>query len=71
MGQVANVIRAFSCEACAKFVCNAMDVRSRCCDCCDFEFTTEKVDLPDDTSEFSVEVGGKHARGQASEGEGP
>ena len=58
MGQAASIIRAFSCEYCAKFVFNAMDVKSRCCDCFDCEFVTEKVDLPDDDSEFSVEVDG-------------
>ena len=56
MGQAASIIKAFSCEACAKFVCNAMDVKSRCCD--DFEFQTERVDLPDDISEYSIEVEG-------------
>ena len=52
------MINAFSCESCAKFVFNAMDVKSRCCDCFDCEFVTEKVDLPYDDSEFSVEVDG-------------
>ena len=56
MGQAASIIRAFSCQDCAKFVFNAMDVKSRCCDCFDCEFVTEKVDIPDDVSELSVEV---------------
>ncbi len=58
MGEVASVIKAFSCEACAKFVCNAMDVKSRCRTCFDCEFVTEKVDIPDDDSQYSVEVEG-------------
>ncbi len=58
MGNVASVIRAFSCEACSKFVFNAMDVKSRCCDCFDCEFVTERVDIPDDISEYSMEVQG-------------
>ena len=58
MGQAANIIKAFSCDACAKFVFNGMDVKSRCCDCFDCEFVTEKVDIPDDVSELSVEVEG-------------
>ena len=58
MGQAASVIKALSCQDCALFVCNAMDVKSRCCDCFDCEFVTEKVDIPDDASELSVEVEG-------------
>ena len=58
MGEAASIIRAFSCESCAKFVFNAMDVKSRCCDCFDCQFVTEKVGLPDDGSEYSVEVEG-------------
>ncbi len=58
MGEAASIIRAFSCEACAKIACNAMDIRSRCCECVDCEFVTEKIDIPDDTSEYSIEVEG-------------
>ena len=58
MGQAAGIIKAFSCESCSKFVFNAMTVKSRCCDCFDCEFVTEKVDIPDDVSELSVEVEG-------------
>ena len=61
MGEVASVIRAFSCEACAKFVCNAMHCHSTCLGCCEFDFETTEVDLPpqlDDNSQYSVEVEG-------------
>ena len=58
MGEVANVIRAFSCEACAKFVCNAMHCHSQCGGGCEFDFETTEVDLPDDNSQYSVEVDG-------------
>ena len=58
MGGLASVIKAFSCESCSKFVCNAMEIRSNCSDCFDCEFVTEKVDIPDDVSEYSVEVQG-------------
>ena len=56
MGQIASVIKAFSCESCSKFVCNAMDLKSNCSECCDFEFHTEKVDISDSDSDFSVEI---------------
>ena len=58
MGEVASVIRAFSCEACAKFVCNAMHCHSTCLGCCEFDFETIEVDLPDDNSTYSMEVEG-------------
>ena len=57
MGQAASILKAFSCESCAKYVCNAMDIKSKCCDCCDFEFQTDKVEVADDNSELSIEVG--------------
>ena len=58
MGQVASVIKAFSCESCAKFVCNAMHCHSTCMECCELDFETTEVELPDDTSQYSVEVEG-------------
>ena len=58
MGEVASVIRAFSCEACAKFVCNACHCHSTCMECCEVDFTTEEIDLPDDDSTYSVEIVG-------------
>ena len=58
MGEVTSVIRAFSCEACAKFVCNAMHLHSTCLDCCEVEFETTEVEIPDDDSQYSVHVVG-------------
>ncbi len=45
MGQITAMIQAFNCESCAKYVCNAMDIRSRCCGnyCeCDFRIKLAK-----------------------------
>jgi hypothetical protein len=57
MGAMVSVIHAMSCQDCARYVCNAMDLRSRCCnDCWSCEYHTELVDVPDDSSEISVEV---------------
>ena len=58
MGEVTSVIKAFSCEACAKFVCNAMRLHSTCLDCCEVEFETTEVEIPDDDSQYSVHVVG-------------
>jgi len=57
MGEVASVVKAFSCDACAKYVCNAKHCQSKCRDCCEIDFVTEEIEL-DDNSEFSVEVFG-------------
>ena len=43
---------------CAKFVCNVMHCHSRCLGCCEFDFETTEVDLPDDNSECSIQVDG-------------
>ena len=59
MGDVASVIKAFSCDSCAKYVCNALDIRSQCCDeYCEFEVSTERVDLSRDDSDYEIEVDG-------------
>ena len=60
MGEAASVVKAFSCESCAKFVCNAMHCHSKCMrDCCEIDVETEKVDIPpDDHSELSIHVDG-------------
>ena len=58
MGEVASVIKALSCESCARYVCNAMHCKSKCRDCCEIDFVTEQIELPDDDSTHSVEVDG-------------
>ena len=59
MGQAASVVKAFSFESCSKYVCNAMHCHSKCMrDCCEIDFETSEVEIPDDHSEMSVEVDG-------------
>ena len=59
MGEVASVVEAFSCEACAKYVCNAMHCHSTCLGCCEFDFETTEINVvPDDASEYSIELEG-------------
>ena len=58
MGEVASVIKALKCESCAKYVGNAMHCKSKCRDCCEIDFVTEEIELPDDDSTYSVEVNG-------------
>ena len=60
MGQVIpSIIKALSCETCAKYVCNSMDLKSQCSDCCDFEVHTNEV-VADDSSEISIDIGSLH-----------
>ena len=59
MGQaVAGIFQALSCAECAKYVCNSMDLKSSCSDCCDFELHTAEVEVADSASEFSIDVEG-------------
>ena len=32
MGAVASLVKALSCDSCAKYVCNDLSARSQCCD---------------------------------------
>ena len=56
MGEVASVIKALSCDACAKYVCNSMQIHSKCRDCCELDLSTQEIEIPDDDSIYSVEV---------------
>lgn len=59
MGQIAlAALKAINCDTCAKYVCNACKVHSKCSNCCEFDVETEKVELSDTDSSMSVEVGG-------------
>ena len=59
MGEAASVVKAFSLESCSKYVCNAMHCHSKCMrGCCEIDFETSEVEIPDDHSEMSVEVHG-------------
>ena len=56
MGEVASVVKAFSCDSCSKYVCNAMSLNSKSSDCCEIKITTEQIEIPDDGSDISVEI---------------
>ena len=57
MGAAAGVVvQALSCKDCAKYVCNSMDIKSECSDCCSLEIETHEVPL--ETSETDLEVEG-------------
>ena len=56
-----EIVKAISCQECARYVCNSMDVKSKCSDCCEFELETQEIEISpesDHISECSVEVNG-------------
>ena len=59
MGQIAlTALKAINCDTCAKYVCNACKIHSKCSNCCEFDVETKKVELSDTDSSMSVEVNG-------------
>ena len=61
MGEVASVIKALSCDACAKHLCNGLSMHSRCCDDqegCVCDTTTEPTRLETVDEEVEIEMDG-------------
>ena len=56
---VVSALKVINCDTCAKYVCNACKIHSKCSGCCDLEIETQEIELPkDDDSDISVEVDG-------------
>ena len=55
MGAAASVASALQCKDCAKYVCNSMDIKSECPDCCSLEIETHEVPLEVSETELEVE----------------
>ena len=54
---IVSALKVINCSDCAKYVCNACKVHSKCSDCCEIDVETTEVDVaPDDDSNVSVEV---------------
>ena len=62
MGQVVGgLVKALSCQDCARYIFNDAMWRSTCCDkeeCCKCDVETHEIEIKDDTSELSIEVEG-------------
>ena len=56
MGQLASIIKAFSCEAFAKYVFNSQHCASECCDCCKVTYDTDAIDLESEGTEISISI---------------
>ena len=57
MGEVASVLRALSCQDCARYVCNSLSLHSQCCDeedgCnCDLQTQATEVAAGEEVEEF-------------------
>ena len=62
MGEVASVIKALSCDSCAKYVCNGAQIHSQCCDeedaCnCDVRTDATKLERVEEEVEFEMDNG--------------
>ena len=58
MGEVASVIKALSCDSCAKYVLNSCSMHSQCCDDedgCNCDVKTEPTEISPTDEE--VEIG--------------
>ena len=47
-GAVAEIIKALSCDSCAKYCMNGMDCESECCDSCRWHYHTEAIPIEHD-----------------------
>ena len=56
MGAAASVASALQCKDCARYVCNSMDIKSECSDCCSLEVETHEIEV--EASETDLEVEG-------------
>ena len=59
MGVVATVVKALSCDTCAKYVCNDLTAHSQCCDeqdACSCEIETHETALSADSQEIDVSL---------------
>ena len=59
MGEVGSVIKALSCDSCAKYVCNGASMHSQCCDDddgCNCDIATEATKLEPVEEEMEIEM---------------
>ena len=60
MGEVASVVKALSCDSCAKYVCNSASMHSQCCepegDGCNCDVKTEPTILQPIDEDLQIEM---------------
>ena len=50
MGQVIPIVKALGCNDCAKYVCNACHVKSKCSECCEVDMETDEISVKSHSS---------------------
>ena len=61
MGEVSSIIRAMSCDSCAKYVCNDLSLHSQCCDdddWCNCEIKTEATIIESVNEDVEIDTDG-------------
>ena len=51
LSMIPEAIEASSCSDCAKYVCNAMRIQSKCSDCCACDIETEEIAVQEQIQE--------------------
>lgn len=57
MGQVVPILQALDCRECSRYVLNAAECDSSC-GICELHAETHEIAIPDDDSNYSVEIEG-------------
>ena len=55
---IATVVKALSCQDCARYVCNSMECDSSCLECCQLHVQTNEIPIAHEDSSYSVEITG-------------
>ena len=57
MGQLVGIIKALQCDSCSRYVCNAMQLHSKCSECCEFDVVTTEVEVQEEHSDLGLCLG--------------
>ena len=56
--QLAAITKAINCEVCAKYICNACTVHSKCSGCCDLSIETQEIEIKSGSDTEDIEFTG-------------
>ena len=51
------MIRALQCTECSRYVCNAMQLHSKCSDCCELDVVTTEIELHEEHDDLGMCLG--------------
>ena len=52
-----GIIRACDIGSCSRYVCNAMQLHSKCSDCCELDVVTTEVEVQEEHSDLGLCLG--------------